>query len=142
MKPTRTADFLDHMIDSIDRIAAYIKGLDRDAFMKNTLVQDAVIRNFEIIGEAARNIERDTPDMVQTNSQIPWRSIMGMRNQLSHGYFNVDQESVWATIADDLPKLRQTLLTLRQREAARRLADMGGSEPDALAAPRRRPWEE
>ena len=98
-----------------------------------------MIRNIEIIGEAARNFERAAPELAEAHAHVPWRSITGMRNQLTHGYFGVDLESVWATVRHDLPPLREALRTLVEREAARRLAGMGGSEPDFQAAPRRRP---
>lgn len=142
MKPSRALDYLDHMIEAIDRVAGYTNGLDHGAFLASSLVQDAVIRNIEIIGEAARNFERAAPELAEAHPHIPWRSITGMRNQLTHGYFGVDLESVWATARNDLPPLRGALQALVERESARRLARMGGSAPDFQGAPRRRPWEE
>jgi uncharacterized protein with HEPN domain len=142
MTPERAADYLDHMIQAIDRIGAYTEALTHENFLGNSLVQDAVIRNIEIIGEAARNFLRLAEEVALEHPEIPWRSITGMRNQLTHGYSNVDIEAVWATVRDDLPPLCQSLLALRQRQAARYLAKLGGSEPDLPDVPRRRPWEE
>jgi uncharacterized protein with HEPN domain len=113
MKPSRAVDYLDHMIGAIDRIVAYIDGLDRAGFDASTQVQDAVIRNVEIIGEAARNILLRDPNMAATHPEIPWRTITGMRNHLAHGYFEVDLDSVWATVADDLPTLREQAVRVR-----------------------------
>lgn len=115
MKQYRAGDYVGHMIEAIDRIATYLDGLDREAFLKSSLVQDAVIRNFEVIGEAARNVEGLAPDIVAATPDIPWRYAKGMRNQLSHGHFNVDLDSVWATTRADLPRLRAQLIALKVR---------------------------
>ena len=74
-------------------------------FLENELVQDAVIRNIEIIGEAARNIERNDPVFAAQHAEIPWEIIYAMRNRVAHGYFKVDLEIVWNTIHHDLPGL-------------------------------------
>ena len=113
MKARRDADYLDHMIEAIDRVGTYTEGLTHDDFLRNSLVQDAVIRNVEIVGEAARNFQRVAEEVAQAHPEVPWRSITGMRNQLTHGYFSVDLESLWATVSDDLPALRTSLLALR-----------------------------
>ena len=68
-------------------------------------VQDAVIRNIEIIGEAARNIERNDPVFAAQHAGLPWEVIYAMRNRVAHGYFKVDFEIVWNTIHHDLPGL-------------------------------------
>ena len=74
-------------------------------FLANELVQDAVIRNPEIIGEASRNIERHAPDFISANPELPLQSAYEMRNVLAHAYFEVDLEIVWRTIRKDLPAL-------------------------------------
>ena len=79
------------------------------------MVQDAVIRNIEIIGEAARNIERHDPEFAQKHAEIPWEDIYLMRNRVSHGYFSVDLAVVWKTVQRDIPELRQLLIPLVQR---------------------------
>ncbi|MDX3911283.1 MAG: DUF86 domain-containing protein [Sphingobium sp.] len=112
MKPERAGEYVGHMIAAIDRIATYLDGLDRETFLHSPMAQDAVIRNFEIIGEAARNVERHAPDIVAANPEIPWRYAKGMRNHLMHGYFNVDLEAVWATAQNDLPAMRAQLVTI------------------------------
>ena len=97
MKASRAVDYLGHMIEAIDRIAAYTAGLTPEAFLQTTLVQDAVVRNFEIVGEAARNIAREAPEITAAHPEIPWSVMAAMRNRLAHGYFTVDFESVWVT---------------------------------------------
>lgn len=115
MKLDRAGDYVSHMIEAINRIGAYLDGLDRAAFLENQMVQDAVIRNFEIIGEAARNVERHAHDVIAAHPDIPWRYAKGMRNHLMHGYFNVDLESVWATTQNDLPAMRAQLVSLQAK---------------------------
>lgn len=108
----RIEDYFVHIAEAIDRINSYTLGLDRSSFMSDGKTQDAVIRNFEIIGEAAQNIRQRYPDFVASNPEVPWRSACGMRNALTHGYFTVDLEQIWETIQNDLPSFRVRLLTL------------------------------
>jgi len=108
----RLHDYLQHIIAAIERINAYTAGLDHAAFMHDARTQDAVIRNLQIIGEAAQNIRQRHPDFVAANPAVPWRSAYGMRNALTHGYFNVGLERVWATVQTDLPPFEAQLRTL------------------------------
>ena len=73
--------------------------------MNSELIQDAVIRNIEIIGEAANNIQRVDAAFAAANEGIPWQVMYAMRNRLSHAYDKVDFEMVWKTICNDLPEL-------------------------------------
>lgn len=101
----RLRDYLSHILDGIERIQRYTGGLDAAAFIANPMVQDAVIRNFEVIGEASRNIERADPGFAAAHPELPLSVAYDMRNALSHGYFKVDLEIVWRTIRNDLPQL-------------------------------------
>ena len=103
----RLADCLAHIIEAIERIEDYVSDMDELAFLRNKLVQDAVIRNFEIIGEASNSIEKRHSDFVAKHPELPLSSAYQMRNALAHGYFRVDFEVVWKTICNDLPKLYQ-----------------------------------
>lgn len=98
-------DYLSHIDQAIGNIAEYLDDLDYSAFLKHKMAQDAVIRNFEIIGEAAKKIMDRFPEFVEENDVIPWHALYGMRNALSHGYFKVDLERVWQTADRDLPVL-------------------------------------
>ncbi len=80
--------------------------MDEAGLLSNAMVQDAVIRNFEIIGEASRNIERVAPQFVENHPELPLAYAYEMRNVLAHGYYNVDLTLVWTTIERDLPKLQ------------------------------------
>lgn len=79
--------------------------MDEVAFLNSELVQDAVIRNIEIIGEASNNIQRVDPAFAAQHDDIPWLVMYTMRNRVSHGYDKVDLEIVWKTIQGDLPGL-------------------------------------
>ncbi|MAM87011.1 MAG: hypothetical protein CME36_06860 [unclassified Hahellaceae] len=101
----RLDDYLAHIIEAIDRIDRYTADMEEIAFLNNLLVQDAVIRNFEIIGEASNNIEKHYPDFAASHPELPLSFAYQMRNALSHGYFKVDLEIVWKTIKRDLSTL-------------------------------------
>lgn len=91
--------------------------MNQAAFLESEIVQDAVIRNLEIIGEASRNIERDFSDFADAHPDLPLTIAYEMRNALSHGYFKVDLQIVWSTIQNDLPGLYQLACLLRDELA-------------------------
>jgi uncharacterized protein with HEPN domain len=110
------ADYLGHILEAIERVQNYIDDLDEVAFLNNRLVQDAVIRNLEVIGEASNNVEKHYPQFVAQNPNLPFAFAYQMRNAIAHGYFKVDFEVIWKTIHADLPTLylqvSQALITL------------------------------
>lgn len=96
--------YLKNIVESIGKIERYIDGFDEQKFEADDKTQDAVIRQLEIIGEAARLL----PDEIkEANPQVPWRSISGMRNHLIHRYFKVDIAEVWRTTQNDLTPLKE-----------------------------------
>lgn len=101
----RLADYLAHIAEAIERIDRYTEDMDEVVFLNNQLVQDAVIRNFEIIGEASKNIEKHCPEFAAAHPELPLSFAYQMRNAVAHGYFKVDLEIVWRTIHRDLPGL-------------------------------------
>ncbi len=103
----RLVDYLAHILQSIERINAYTEDMDEVKFLDNQMVQDAVIRNFEIIGEASNNIEKHYPEFSAAHPELPLSYAYQMRNAVAHGYFKVDFEVVWKTIHRDLPGLYQ-----------------------------------
>jgi uncharacterized protein with HEPN domain len=111
--PQRLPDYLNHILEAIERIEEYVSELDEMAFLGNKLVQDAVIRNFEVIGEASNNIEKRFPEFVAAHPELPLTSAYQMRNAVSHGYFQVDFEILWKTIQRDLPGLHTKLEEIR-----------------------------
>ena len=104
-KALRVPDYLAHILEAIERIEEYVSDMDELAFLSSKLVQDAVIRNIEIIGEASNNIQRVDPVFAAQHAEIPWQVMYAMRNRVSHGYDKVDFEMVWKTICNDLPDL-------------------------------------
>jgi uncharacterized protein with HEPN domain len=113
--PRRTPEYLDHMLEAIRRINAYAAGLDRRGFDLDTRTQDAIIRNLEVIGEAARNVQQHDPGFVAAHSEIPWALAYRMRNVLSHGYADIDLGTVWSTVQTNLPRLERQLMALVSR---------------------------
>ena len=111
-KPLRTAEYLQHMLDAISRIEAYTSGFDWAGFEADSRTQDAVIRNLEVVGEAARNVLRHNPTFVTANPAIPWGKAYQMRNALSHGYAEVDLEVIWRTLQVNLPPLKAQIAAL------------------------------
>ncbi len=98
----RVQDYLEHIELGIARIRRYLAGLDRASFLASEGKQDAVIRNIEIIGEAAQSIRRRHPEFAARHPEIPWGGVYGMRNAIAHGYFAVDLDVVWKTVCEDL----------------------------------------
>lgn len=115
--PQRLPDYLRHIVEAIERIGRYTTLLDETAFMQNEMVQDAVIRNLEVIGEASRNIARDHPEFTASHPELPLSPAYEMRNALSHGYFSVDLHIVWRTVVRHLPVVHsQVTALLKQAE--------------------------
>lgn len=110
--PQRLQDYLKHILIGIKRIQEYCSDIDEIGFLKSQLIQDAVIRNFEIIGGASKNIERLFPDFAAAHPELPLMIAYEMRNALAHGYFKVDLPIVWKTIEINLPILEGQLLKL------------------------------
>jgi uncharacterized protein with HEPN domain len=101
--------YLGHILESIEKIERFAEGLDKDEFLGNDLVLDAVVRNIEIIGEAAKNLPKE---FKTTHAEIPWKEIAGMRDRIAHFYFGIDFEIVWDTIQKDIPELKEKITSL------------------------------
>jgi uncharacterized protein with HEPN domain len=101
--------FLTHILEAIGKIETYTNGLGSDDFLRQSLVQDGVMRQLEIIGEAVKNL---SSEVKQARSDVRWKDIAGMRDRLIHGYFGVDLEAVWLTVVNDLPTLKGAVLAM------------------------------
>ncbi len=100
---------IEDILEAIGRIEDYTADLDYAGWQGDQKTIDAVIRNFEIIGEAARHV----PDSIQERfSDVPWAKMKGIRNVLIHEYFGVDVEVVWKTVRQDIPGLKKRLLQI------------------------------
>jgi len=111
----RLADYLGHIREAIEHIHEYVADIDETAFLQSSLLQDAVIRNIEIIGEASHNIAQRYPGFAQDHPELPLAFAYQMRNAVAHGYFKVDLEIVWKTIHGDLLSLRQQVIEIQQQ---------------------------
>jgi len=108
----RAPDYFEHLLQACDRILQYTSQMTHDRFMADSMVQDAVLRNIEILGEATRNLMGCLPDLQSTYPQIPWIDIYGMRNRIAHGYFFINFELVWTAVVENIPELRQQIATV------------------------------
>ena len=93
--------YLEHILDSIAAIETYVAA-GRESFLRERMIQDAVIRNFEIIGEAANRLKPE----LRATAPVPWKRIIAFRNRLFHAYWGVDLVLVWDVIRNELPSLK------------------------------------
>ena len=98
--------YIEHIKEAIETIEGYLTGVDFQKFSENKMIFDAVVRELEIIGEAANNVDEDFQKQF---SEVPWRKIIGMRNNIIHEYFAVNKEVVWKTCKNNLPELKKFL---------------------------------
>jgi len=103
MKKENDLIYFEDIVDSIEKIEKYISDMSLEDFKKNDLVQDAVLRNLEIIGEASNNLSEEIKNK---HKEVPWKRIIGMRNIISHKYFGIDLEIIWEIITTNLPSTK------------------------------------
>jgi len=102
-------EFLLHILESINLIQTFTKGVKFEEFKLNIEKQDAVVRRFEIIGEASNNVAEK---IKRDNPELPWREMKAMRNFISHEYFGVDFNDVWLAVKKSLPPLKKQVRAL------------------------------
>ena len=102
MSTFRDLMYIEHILESIAKIQSYTKGLDEDGFHQSDLIQDGVIRQFEIIGEASKRISEN---LKAEYPRIPWKDMVGMRDILIHNYMQVEIDIVWETVVKFIPNL-------------------------------------
>ncbi len=96
--------YLTDIREAIDKIIGYTKGMSFEIFCRDAKTIDAVVRNIEIIGEAAKHLPKDLQLKYPT---VPWKQIIGARAKVAHEYFGVDLKIIWKTIQEDLPALKK-----------------------------------
>ena len=100
--------YLRDLLTHIDRILTYTRD-GRETFFTSEMVQDAVLRNFEVMGEIVKRLDKD---FTAQHAHIPWRQMAAFRDVIIHDYENIYLETVWQTVQDDLPMLRQNIAKL------------------------------
>jgi uncharacterized protein with HEPN domain len=101
---------LEDICEAVEKIERYVSGLNHDAFVTDDKSVDSVVRNLEIIGEAANRIPKE---FRTRHAEIDWRKIIGLRNRIVHDYFNIDIEIVWEIVQKDLPIFKSKLSLIR-----------------------------
>lgn len=94
--------YLEHILDSFNRIQSYMDDVSYPDFLKDEEKQDAVIRKIEVAGEATKRLSMELRNNFPL---IPWRAMAGMRDKLIHDYFDIDIDTIWETVTQDIPKL-------------------------------------
>lgn len=107
--PLRSRDYLLHMFEAVRRVQAYVAGKSEADFLSDSLLQDAVIRNLEVLGEASNNLLKALPEAASMFPAIPFAVMVATRNRLSHGYFLINTLRVWEIVDRDLATLRTEL---------------------------------
>lgn len=109
MSKREDIEFVSDIHEAINRISSYLGDISFEGFLEDTKTQDAVIRNIEIIGEAAKGVSEE---LLRTNPNIPWKSMAGMRDRLIHHYFGVNLDIVWHVVSKELNALAPELANI------------------------------
>ncbi len=102
-----------HMIDAAESLEQFAAGRGREDLDTDRMLLFAIVRAIEVVGEAASKVTDETQD---ASTGIPWASIVGMRNRLIHGYFDIDRDVVWKTVPEEIPELRRSLKVLVENQ--------------------------
>jgi uncharacterized protein with HEPN domain len=102
--------FIDDILDAIKNIKQYTKGYNYESFKADKKTIDAVVRNFEIIGEATKKL---SDEIKKKNPDVEWKKIAGFRDVLIHDYFGIDYETIWQTIKNNIPELEKQIKKLK-----------------------------
>jgi len=103
--------YLNDIIDAIGNVESFLKGVDKENFLKNIEKQSAVVRQLEIIGEAAKNVSND---LKRKYPDIPWKDIVGFRDIATHAYFRLNLTMVWEITQKDLLDLKNKILKVKE----------------------------
>ncbi|MEW5939815.1 MAG: DUF86 domain-containing protein [Chloroflexota bacterium] len=98
--------YLQHILDAIHRIESYTQGVLKEKYLEDGLLQDGVVRQLEIIGQASVNL---SDEFQEEHSYIPWGQIIGLRNRIVHAYFNINLDITWDIVQVDIPTLKRQI---------------------------------
>ncbi|MGB5302581.1 MAG: DUF86 domain-containing protein [Gemmatimonadota bacterium] len=122
----RLPDYLEHIRQAATDACNFVEGLAREEFLADKRTQQAVIMSLIIIGEAATKVMDGYNEFTGAHSEIPWRSMRGMRNRIAHGYFDINLDIVWDTVQTALPALLKQLPAVCEAADGE---DRGGDKP-------------
>ncbi len=105
--------FLKHIFECVNKIEEYLKGISKEEFLKNTQLQDAIIRRIEVMGEAIKNLPIE---FVTKYPSFPWSDIAKTRDKFIHQYFGIDLERVWKTVKENIPELKKKIIEIIESE--------------------------
>ena len=105
--------FVEDILESIELIESYISNMNFDNFKNDRKTIDAVVRNLEIIGEAARNISDEIKNKYQN---VDWKGMIGLRNRIAHGYFGINLTIIWEILKQELPPLKEKMKQIKELE--------------------------
>ena len=108
----RARDELNHMVEAIERVHRYVQNLSHQGFLEDEKTQDAVLRNFVVLGKAAHNIECHHATLAAAHPEVPWAELQALCNRVAHEHFKVNCDLLWKTIHTDLPQLRTQIAAL------------------------------
>ncbi|HIH34797.1 MAG TPA: DUF86 domain-containing protein [Nanoarchaeota archaeon] len=103
--------FIEHILDSINAIEEFSRGVTKEEIIKNRLKQSAIIREIEVIGEAAKNVSKSLKSKWK---EVEWSNIAGTRDKMIHHYFGVDLNIVWNIVRNDLPRLKEQMRKIKR----------------------------
>lgn len=103
--------FIEHILDSINAIELFSKGLKKEDLTSNRLKQSAIVREIEVIGEAVKNISEN---LKNKHREVSWKEIAGTRDKMIHHYFGVDLNIVWEIIRKDIPELKEKIFKIKK----------------------------
>ena len=112
MKSRHDRLYLYDIIECCDRVADYTDGVSEEDYHVNPMLQDALVRNIEVVGEAVKNLSSDITD---AHPQIAWSQIARMRDKMAHHYFRINLDVVWQTATEDLKKLKPQIAEIYER---------------------------
>ena len=112
MKSRHDRLYLYDIIECCDRVADYINGVREEDYQVNPMLQDALVRNIEVVGEAVKNLSQE---ITNAHPNIAWSQIARMRDKIAHHYFRINLDVVWKTATDDLPALRPQIASIYEK---------------------------